>query len=133
VPSLTISPEKVCFVAAKARAFDVKDVLTVPDSGSNPTDDGMAAVLEDIPDDPVVPEIAEFIAAMNDDERADLVTLTWLGRGDDDVAAWNELRAEAARLHGKRTAAYLLGLPLLSDLLEEGLACLGLSCADYPV
>jgi hypothetical protein len=48
-PSLSISPEKVCFFVVKAREFDVKDVVTDPDSGSNPTDDAMLAVLEDHP------------------------------------------------------------------------------------
>ena len=33
-PSLSISPEKVCFFVVKAREFDVKDVVTDPDSGS---------------------------------------------------------------------------------------------------
>jgi len=31
-------------------------------------------------------------------------------------------------MHNDRTAAYLLGMPLLSDFLEEGLDILGLSC-----
>jgi len=35
-PALAISPEKVCFVALKAREFDVKDAVSDPDSGSNP-------------------------------------------------------------------------------------------------
>jgi hypothetical protein len=37
--------EKVCFIIAKGREFDVKDVVTDPDSGSNPVDDGMLSVL----------------------------------------------------------------------------------------
>ena len=44
LPTLTISPEKVCFVVVKAREFDVKDVVTDPDDASNATDDGMLAV-----------------------------------------------------------------------------------------
>ena len=53
---LQISPEKVCFVVIKAREFDVKDAVTEPDPGSNPSDDQMVAVLEDHADDPVVEE-----------------------------------------------------------------------------
>ena len=52
--ALAISSEKVCFVALKAREFNVKDVVTIPDPGSNPSDDGEAAVLEDHRDDPDV-------------------------------------------------------------------------------
>jgi len=37
------------------------------------------------------------------------------------------VRKEAARLHNKRTAAYLLGDPMLGDHLEEGLEIFGIS------
>jgi hypothetical protein len=130
VPTLSISLAKVCLIVVKAREFDVKDILTNEDDGSNAADDGMVEVLEDHPEDPVVEELTSFIAAMNEDEQIDLVTLAWLGRGDGDPADWNELRAEAARAHNKRTATYLLGMPLLSDYLEEGLAYFNLSCKD---
>ena len=130
MPDLSISPEKVCYIIAKAREFDAKDVVTDPDDGSNPTDDAMVGVLEDYRDDPVVQEIAAAIFAMTEDEQVDLVTLAWLGRGDGSLEDWNELRAEAARAHNKRTASYLLGMPLLADYLDEALAQFGQSCDE---
>jgi hypothetical protein len=107
MPTLSISTEKVCFVIAKAREFVVKDVATIPDVASNPTDDRMMEVLEDRGDDPVVWELAAFIGAMNEDEQVDLVALTWLGRGDGGLQEWDELRAEAARAHNRHTVLYL--------------------------
>src|SRR5262245_53993185 len=95
LPDLSIATDKICFVIAKAHEFDAKDVMTEPDPGSNPIDDGMCAVLEDHPDDPVMAELAQFIHAMSEDEKADLVTMLWIGRGDGTLADWNELRAEA--------------------------------------
>ena len=127
---INIDPSKVCFIIVKAREFDAKDVVTDPDDSSNPTDDAMVAVLEDHRDDPVVQEIAAAIFAMTEDEQIDLVTLAWLGRGDGSLEDWNELRAEATRAHNKRTASYLLGMPLLPDYLEEGLAQFGHSCDE---
>jgi len=129
-PDLSISPEKVCFIILKAREFDAKDVVTDPDDASNPTDDAMVAVLEDHRDDPVVQEIGAAIFAMTEDEQVDLVTLAWLGRGDGSIEDWNELRAEATRRHNKRTASYLLGMPLLADYLEEALAEFGRCCDE---
>jgi Protein of unknown function (DUF3775) len=129
-PTLAISPEKVCYIIVKAREFDAKDVVTDPDDGSNPADDAMVSVLEDHRDDPVVQEIAAAIFSMTEDERVDLVTLTWLGRGDGSLEDWDELRAEAQRAHNNRTASYLLGIPLLPDYLEEGLAQFGHSCDE---
>src|SRR6185312_951248 len=90
LPDLSISDEKLCFIIAKAREFDVKDVVTDPDDASNATDDAMIAVLEDHRDDPVVQELVAVIRAMSEDEQIDLVTLTWLGRGDGSIEDWSE-------------------------------------------
>jgi hypothetical protein len=130
---LTISREKVCFVIIKAREFDAKDAVTDPDPGSNPSDDNDAAVLEDHGDDPVVEELTSFINSLSEDEQIDLVTLTWLGRDDYSASDWAEVRAEASRAHNKRTANYLLGIPLLGDFLEEGLSMLGFSCEEFEI
>ncbi len=128
--TLTISPEKVCYVIIKAREFDAKNDVTDPDSGSNPSDDGDAAILEDHPDDSVLEEITSFIDALSHDEQIDLVALAWLGRDDFDADDWPGVREDAADAHNERTADYLIGMPLLGDFLEEGLAVLGYSPGD---
>ncbi len=130
VPDLSISTEKLCFIISKARQFDAKDVVTDPDDASNASDDAMISVLEDHRDDPVVREIAAVIFGMSEDEQIDLVTLVWLGRGDGTLEDWTDLRAEAARAHNKRTASYLLGMPLLANHLEDALSQLGISCDE---
>jgi hypothetical protein len=132
-PTLTISSESVCFIIVKAREFDAQDVVTDPDSGSNATDDGAASVLEAHSDDLTQKELVAFINALSDEEQADLVALLWLGRGDGTLEDWDDLRDEAQRQHNNRTAAYLLGEPLLSDHLEEGLSQFGLSCEDFEI
>jgi uncharacterized protein DUF3775 len=134
LPALTISPEKVCFVIVKAREFDVKDTVTEPDTGSNASDDNMISVLEDHGDDPVLEELTAFISSLSEDEQVDLVALAWLGRDDNTIEDWEDLREEAARAHSTRTthtADYLLGMPLLGDYLEEGLSLFGQSCGEY--
>jgi len=128
---LTVSAEKVCFIIVKAREFDVKDAVTEPDPGSNAADDGEVAVLEDHADDPVQQELTAFINALSEDEQIDLVALTWLGRDDYEASDWATVRDEAAREHNRRTASYLLGMPLLADFLEEGLSMLGRSCEEF--
>jgi hypothetical protein len=123
--TLTISPEKVCFIIIKAKEFDAKDEVTEPDSGSNPSDDKDVAVLEDHADDPVVEELTSLINSLSEDEQIDLVALTWLGRDDYTASDWAAVREEAARAHNERTAEYLLGTPLVGDFLQEGLSMLG--------
>jgi hypothetical protein len=122
VDKLAIPLEKLCFIIDKARQFDAKDGLTDPGDSSNATDDGMRSVLEDHRNDPVYVELKSAIWALNEDEQIDLVTLTWLGRGDETLNGWDDLRAEAAREHNIRTSDYVLGIPLLSDYLEEALS-----------
>ena len=123
----------MCFIIVKAREFDAKDEQTEPEPGSNPSDDMEAAVLEEHEDDPVVEEISSLINSLSEDEQIDLVALTWLGRDDYSSANWPTVRAEAAREHNERTASYLLGIPLLSDFLEEGLSMLGQSCEEFEI
>jgi hypothetical protein len=132
-PTLTISSESVCFIIVKAREFDAQDVVTDPDSGSNAADDGAASVLEAHSDDLTQKELVAFITALSEEEQADLVALLWLGRGDGTLEDWDDLRDEAQRQHNNRTAAYLLGEPLLSDHLEEGLSQFGLTCEDFEI
>ena len=132
-PTLNISSENVCFIIVKAREFDVQDVMTDPDSGSNATDDEMASVLEAYSDDPTLQELRAFINALSEEEQTDLVALMWLGRGDGTLEDWIDLRGEAERQHNNRTAAYLLGEPLLVDHLEEALSQFGFSCAEFEI
>lgn len=130
MPELTISPEKVAFLIEKAREFDVKEAASDTDSGSNAADDDMIDVLEDTGNDPVVREIKGFIRALTEDEQVDLVALMRLGRGDGDINDWDDLRSEAAEQRNNRTASYLLGEPMLGDLLAEGLAAFGIDWTD---
>jgi Protein of unknown function (DUF3775) len=132
-PTLTISSESVCFIIIKAREFDAQDVVTDPDSGSNAADDGAASVLEAHSDDLTQKELVAFINALSEEEQTDLVALLWLGRGDGTMEDWDDLRDEAQRQHNARTATYLLGEPLLSDHLEEGLSQFGLTCEDFEI
>lgn len=119
---LGINPEKVRYIIEEARMFDGKEGDSDPDSGSNPTDDGVADVLEDQPDGDATPQVlAAFIRDLDEDERAELVALAWVGRGTYPAEDWDEAVAEARRAHNKRTVEYLFSLPMLGDYLEEGL------------
>ena len=44
---------------------------------------------------------------------------------------WDSLRSQAAAAHNDRTASYLLGMPLLSDYLDEALAQFGHSAEEF--
>jgi hypothetical protein len=136
MPELAISAEKVAFIIEKAREFDVKEAASDPDSGSNAADDDEIDVLEDNGSDPVVAELGGFIQAMNEDEQLDLVTLMWIGRGDGTVEEWDDLRARAVEARAeyksprREAVQYLLGEPMLGDLLADGMDELGIDWTD---
>lgn len=136
MPELAISADKVAFIIEKAREFDVKEAASDPDSGSNPSDDDEIDVLEDTNSDPVAAELGGFIQALNEDEQLDLVTLMWMGRGDGDAEEWDDLRARAVEARReyksprRETVQYLLGEPMLGDLLADGMDELGIDWSD---
>jgi hypothetical protein len=131
-PELGIAAEKVRFIIIKARQFDAKEGDSDPDEGSNASDDGMADVLEDKPQtDAVRQELMVFInRGLDEEEQTNLVALAWLGRGTYDIDEWKDALETARTEHNKRTAQYLLGLPLLGDYLAEGLEAFGESFDD---
>ncbi|HLY04200.1 MAG TPA: DUF3775 domain-containing protein [Rhizomicrobium sp.] len=76
-------------------------------------------------------ELLAFIRALDVEERISLVALAWVGRGTYEADEWQQALDTARAEHNQRTAEYLLGLPLLGDYLEEGLAAFDLDCADF--
>jgi hypothetical protein len=127
-----INPEKVCHLIVKAREFDVQEGEVLEDDGSNPADERFRGVLADSADDPTRAEIKAFVEVLDFDERCEIVALLWIGRGDFDQTEWEDALQLAQSRDDPRTIAdYLLGIPLLADYLEEGLAAFDINCAEF--
>ncbi len=88
--ALTINPDKVCFVIAKAREIDVK---VAPEELSDDSDD-MERILEDYADDATFQELKDFLDAQSDDALRELLALTWIGRGDYTAEEWQDTMKE---------------------------------------
>ncbi len=129
-PALSIPTDKLGFIIEKAREYDVKEGDADPDSGSNPTDDGNADILEDGAGDSTRQELFDAIRSLDVDQRIELIALAWVGRGTYDIGDWQEALDTAQQEHGKRPAHYLMEMPLLADYLEEGLDAFGESVVD---
>ena len=124
---LEISPDKVAYIILKAKEYDAKvsswdDSRDGGDAAENPE-----AVLEDFGDDSSKAEVTAFIRGLNDDEQADLVALAWIGRGTYTAEQFDEAALTAREERTTPTETYLLGIPLLSDYLSEGLEQMGIS------
>jgi hypothetical protein len=130
---LTIGPDTVRDFILKAKAISAAVNEDYADGSEHEVEiDGDAhdthqhdGLVEEETEDQRAAELRAMIADLNVDESAELVALAWIGRGDYDGAEWTEALEEARRRGNRRTAAYLLGLPLLGDYWEEGLEALG--------
>jgi len=120
---LQISPRRVAHIIIRAREIDAK-VARWDFPGDSADAD---SILEARGSDATESELRAFIARLNEDEKASLVALMWIGRGTfepEDVAeAMQTARAEAST----PTEDYLLGSPHLPDHLEDGLEKMGYS------
>lgn len=126
---MDIAVETVTDIIMRLRAIEVKEGNTDPDSGSNPIDDGSTDVLISGTDDATESEVRGMIAGLDDDSRAELLALFYVGRGDMEPEEWGEAVrfAREREAAGEGTMKTLLGSPIAGDLLEEGLDALGLS------
>ena len=129
---LKVRLEAICYIIAKAREFQAKEQVVFPDDQSGPADDWALQVLADHADDMSLQEIRVAVEDLAPEQRAELVALMWLGRGDYALDEWDEATAEALEqcLDNDNTAAYLLAHPMVADDLEEGLIAHGYSCDD---
>ncbi|WP_434289996.1 DUF3775 domain-containing protein [Celeribacter sp. SCSIO 80788] len=121
---MDISPHKVAFVIVRARELGAKVARW-----DTPSDDADGdTILESRPSDGTGRELQSFIRGLNEDEKAALVAIMWIGREtfDDYGEALETAKQEAIG----PTEKYLLGIPLLADYLEDGLESLGVDTSE---
>ena len=125
---LRISSEKVCALIEAARELAGKVPSTAGDRTTT-GDDSRLVTLEEYPgEDDRRQQTVEFIAGLNVDEQTDLLALIWLGRGDYDLAEWDDALAEAEARIAARDPDYMIGDAALPEYLGGGLEAFGGSC-----
>lgn len=71
-------------------------------------------------------EMEAFIDALNDDEKAHLTAIAWVGRGAFEPEDYADAVETAFNEATTPTATYLSGMPHLAENLEAGLEALGI-------
>lgn len=120
---------KVEHVIVRARELAVK-VAPWDDHGTREREDEVESILEDTSGDLIGRELKAFIDGLNIDEQVSLVALVWVGRGTYESDELAEAMTTARSERVNKTSAYLLGVPLLAEYLEEGLQKLDYSAED---
>lgn len=127
--SVEVSLDRLAQIVLLARAYDAQTPEADPGESSNSTDDRGVCVLEAQPDNPIGQELRESIECLSDDEQAALVALAWIGRGDFACEDFDGAVTTACERRQGSTADYLMGIPLLGDLVEQGAAACGIDLA----
>ncbi|MCO6393058.1 DUF3775 domain-containing protein [Aliihoeflea aestuarii] len=130
---LTIDPETVRLFVLKARAISAglsedydagheHEVELDGQSRDRHSHDGLA---EEEEENLTASELRALIEDLNVDEAADLLAITFIGRGDFEPGEWEQAVSEARPRVNKRIATYFLSMPMLGEWLEEGLEKIG--------
>lgn len=126
---LNIDVETLCYIIAKAREFQAKEGVVLPEPiTDSPSENWAMQSLADHAGDPTLMEATAAIEALDEGEQAELVALMWLGRGDYTLDEWDVAVADAAAERSDHTPLYLLTHPEVAFYLEEGMALHDLSC-----
>lgn len=75
-------------------------------------------------------ELRAFIDGLNDDEKAHLTAIAWVGRGAFDPEDYAEAVETAFAEATTPTATYLTGMPHLPENLESGLEAMGVDVSE---
>ncbi len=129
---LHIGLDFICFLMLKAREFQAKEQVVIPEMPNSPSDNWALQTLADHADDLSLQEVQSSILDLDPEQQAELIALMWLGRGDYSLEEWAIALQEARRYYAehRNTAQYLLAHPFIADYLEEGLIAHGYSCEE---
>lgn len=123
-----IRQQTLCSLIALAREFQAKEEVCIPQEGNSSSEDWAMQMLADHGDDYNVGEFRSIVHDFSERQRAELVALMWLGRGDYTVEEWEDAVDEALGDYSIRAAEYVLAHPMVSDHLEEGMIALDIPC-----
>jgi len=117
---IDLNRETIRFLIERVREFQTRDDIDFDDEPDVDEDDWSGEVAVNVATDPYYQELKTTIEDLEPDQQVTLVAVMWVGRGDFAGSEWGDALSEARRNWNEHTAAYLLGTPMLSDYLAEG-------------
>jgi hypothetical protein len=125
--------ETLCRIIIRARENEAQVPAQDPDEDADNVDDfddeggeGLSALEDELND--VEEELRATLDDLADDQLAETLALSWVGRGTYDVSEWDDALAEANDIDPESSIDELLDMPLLASHLEAGLAAFDFSC-----
>ncbi len=127
---LNIDPELVRLIVAKASAVvfempdaedDEPELETELDAGTSYESPDVALASEDEDADGTREEVKAMIDTLNVDEQAELIALTWIGRGDYEPSDIKTAIRDAKAQHRGPASNTLFEIDIFPSYLETGL------------
>jgi hypothetical protein len=118
---LDLNRDTVRQIIDMALAFHTRDDVTFEEETAVADEFWSDQMSANFGGDPYYQEFKTAIEDLEPDQQMSLVALLWLGRGDFSISEWQAALKEAEDSWNDHTADYLIGTPLLSDYLAEGL------------
>jgi hypothetical protein len=128
MPELRISTDKVCDFIEVAREVAGLVPPTTGDSTTTGDDSPLTSIEDDPSEDDRRGQMLEFIAGLNVAEQVDLLALIFIGRGDFDIAEWDDAVREAGDRITEGDPDYMIGDAALPEYLGTGLNAFDRSC-----
>lgn len=127
--------DTLCRIIIRARENEAQVPAQDPDEDADNVDDfddeggtvGLST-LEDELNSSVEEELKAALEDLGDDQLAETLALTWVGRGTYDVSEWDDAFSEATETDPESSVEELMDMPLLASHLEAGLAAFDFSC-----
>ena len=127
---LNLNPNIVFQIIERAKGYQAKEGSITSDSSPYPSDDLNEQMLTDNSEDLVFREISSVIHDLEPDQRAELIALMRLGRGDFQKSEWQENVANITLNLPRNITHYLLSKPLIAEYLADGLALFNYTFED---
>jgi hypothetical protein len=118
---LRVNPEVVQRLVDLARQYHAREVTGIPEDPEVQAGAAEMTALTEHRFDHTADEFRSIIDDLEPDQQQEVVALFRLGRGDYEFEEWEDALAEAREDWNERTAAYLLGHPMLADELVMGM------------
>lgn len=118
---LQVNPDVIQRLVDLARQIDIREFTGIPEDPEVQALSAEVVALTEQEFDSTTNEFRSIISDLDPEQQQQVVALFRLGRGDYAYEEWEGALAEAREDWNVNTADYLLGHPMLSDYLTNGM------------
>jgi hypothetical protein len=107
--------------AAQATKCITIDEVLVPETTSSPADTLSLPIVDKLKNSPIYQELYAFISNIELEQKAILLAVIWLGRGEYTHGEWNKALEKAKEYRHELIPEYIITLPDVCVYLKKGL------------